>query len=301
MNQSLSSSFELNTEAPDERVTWFANVILPVPIPKLFTYRIPREMEEDVQLGSRVIVQFGNRKVLTGIVGKLHTEPPKEYTARYLLEVLDSTPIVHEVQIKFFRWIAAYYVCTIGEVLNIALPSGLKLSSELKAQLNPQFDPDNSAYEFTEKESKVLQALEEKKTITYNEIGELLEEKSFYQTIKSLIAKEAILIFEEVKEKYKPKIVKRLRLASAYAQDATRLEELFQQLEKSPKQLDALLAYMHLLPYYHDASRNAEGVLKAEVMARGVSGSSVSTLTKNGVLEEFEEIVSRFRGQCPGR
>ena len=299
MSQSLSSSFELNTEAPDERVTWFANVILPVPIPKLFTYRIPREMEIEVQLGSRVIVQFGSRKVLTGIVGKLHTEPPKDYAARYLLEVLDPTPIVHEVQIKFFRWIAAYYVCTIGEVLNIALPSGLKLSSESKAQLNPQFDPDNSAYEFTEKESKVLRALEEKKTITYNEIGELLEEKSFYQTIKSLIAKEAILIFEEVKEKYKPKIVKRLRMATQYAQDSVQLETLFQQLEKKPKQLDALLAYMHLLPYYHDASRNAAGVLKSEIMARGVSGSSVSTLTKNGVLEEFEEIISRFEASAP--
>ena len=299
MSELLSHSFELNTEAPDELVTWFADLILPVPIPKLFTYRIPRNMVDDVQAGSRVIVQFGSRRVLTGVVGNLHTKPPKDYTASYLLEVLDPHPIVQEVQIKFFRWIATYYVCTAGEVLNIALPSGLKLSSESKAQLNPEFDPDNSTYEFSEQEERVLRALEEKSTLTYNEIGELLEAKNFYQTIKSLIAKEAILIYEEVKEKYKPKIVKRLRMASAYAQDAGRLEELFQQLEKSPKQLSALLAYMHLLPYYHDASRNAAGVLKSAVLARGVSGSSLNTLVKNGVFDAFEEVVSRFETSGP--
>ena len=155
------------------------------------------------------------------------------------------------------------------------------------------------AYEFTEKEQRVLTALEEKKTITYNEIGELLEEKNFYQTIKSLIAKEAILIFEEVKEKYKPKVVKRLRMTDAYARQPENLEALFEQLAKSPKQLDALLAYMHLMPYYHDASRNAEGVLKAEMLARSVSGSSVNTLIKHEVLEEFEEIVSRFETSEP--
>ena len=107
------------------------------------------------------------------------------------------------------------------------------------------------------------------------------------------------MIFEEVKEKYKPKTVKRLRMASAYAQHPNRLEELFGQLEKSPKQLDALLAYMHLLPYYHDASRNALGVPKADIMARGVSGSSVSTLLKHEIFEEFEEIVARFQTSEP--
>ena len=115
----------------EERTTCFADVILPVPIPKLFTYRIPRSLEPVAAVGYRVIVQFGTKKVLTGIIGKLHQEPPKEYEARYIIELLDEQPVVTPIQLKLFGWVASYYMCTIGEVLNIALPSGLKLSSDL--------------------------------------------------------------------------------------------------------------------------------------------------------------------------
>ena len=320
MNTLFPASFELNTEAPDERVTWFADIILPVPIPKLFTYRIPREMEAEAQTGSRVIVQFGSRKVLTGIVGRLHNQPPKDYTARYILEVLDANPVVQAVQIKFFRWMADYYVCTIGEVLNIALPSGLKLSSESKAQLNPEFDLMNTVYEFSDHEMKVLQALAEKGTLTYNEIGELLDEKeektgrgrgraegtgrtasrpNFYNTIKSLIAKETILIFEEVKEKYKPKMVKKLRLQAEYVKHPERLEALFQQLEKSTKQIDVLLSYMHAVPKFREMKVNHAGIAKAQLLERPISASSLNTMVKNGIFEAFEEIVSRFEDSAP--
>nr|WKN34972.1 primosomal protein N' [Tunicatimonas sp. TK19036] len=299
-----SQSIALNVEAPDERLTWFADIILPVPLPRMFTYRIPRTMEEIVQIGSRVIVQFGSKRVLTGVVGKLHNDPPKKYNARYILEVLDENPIVEPVQIKLFDWIADYYVCTVGEVLNIALPSGLKLSSESKAQLNPDFfSEDHSleemAVEFSEKEKLVLEALKEKSSLTYNEIGELLQEKSFYNTIKSLIAKEAILIYEEVKEKYKPKVIKKLRLASAYAQHPDKLEELFTLLEKRAKQLDVVMAYMHAVPQYRSAKENKAGIAKSQLMDRNLSTSSVNTLVKNGIFEEFEEVVSRFEATSP--
>ncbi|MEM9673737.1 MAG: primosomal protein N' [Bacteroidota bacterium] len=301
---SESQSVALNVEAPDERLTWFADIILPVPIPKMFTYRIPRIMEEMVQIGSRVIVQFGSKRVLTGVIGKLHNNPPKKYNARYILEVLDENPIVEPVQIKLFEWIAEYYVCTVGEVLNIALPSGLKLSSESKAQLNPDFfSEDNQAdlarIEFSEKEMVVLEALKEKSSLTYNEIGELLQEKSFYNTIKSLIAKEAILIYEEVKEKYKPKIIKKLRLSSDYARNPDQLEVLFESLEKRAKQMDVLLAYLHAVPQYQSTSENQRGIPKSQLMDRNLSASSVNTLVKNGVLEEFEEVVSRFQTTAP--
>ncbi|MEQ9438242.1 MAG: primosomal protein N' [Cyclobacteriaceae bacterium] len=299
-----SQSIALNVEAPDERLTWFADIILPVPIPRMFTYRIPRTMEAFVQIGSRVIVQFGSKRVLTGVVGKLHNRPPEKYNARYILEVLDENQIVEPVQIKLFEWIADYYVCTVGEVLNIALPSGLKLSSESKAQLNPDFfseenQQEEMPVEFSEKEQLVLDALKEKSSLTYNEIGELLQEKSFYNTIKSLIAKEAILIYEEVKEKYKPKIIKKLRLAFPYAQRPEQLEQLFQELEKRPKQLDVLMAYMQAVPRYSEEKANKEGVAKSRLMDRNLSNSSVNTLLKYGVLEEFEEVVSRFETTAP--
>lgn len=285
---------KLNVEAPEERVTWFADIILPVPIPKLFTYRVPMDMEKIVQIGSRVIVQFGSKKVLTGVIGRLHNKPPEKYQARYLLEVLDEQAVVHPVQIRHFHWIADYYACTIGEVLNVALPSGLKLSSESKVQMNPDFDFEEFGGSFNDKEYVILDALKEKDTLSYHEIGNLLEEKNFYHVIKSLIRKEAILIFEEVKDKYKPKVVKRVRLQHKYAHDATSLEQLFHELEKKPKQVDVLLRYLQLLPTYQNPEANEKGLTKSSLNNESVSTSSVNTLIRKGILEEFETVVSRF-------
>ena len=122
----------MNTFPPDQYPeTLFADLLLPVPIPKLFTYRIPIHFNSLVQPGQRVIIQFGDRKIITGIIMKLHHEPPKEYEAKYILEVLEDYAVLKDTQLKFFQWMADYYVCTVGEVLNAALPSGLKLSSSL--------------------------------------------------------------------------------------------------------------------------------------------------------------------------
>ncbi len=294
MSYTYPQALELNADAPEERRTWFANVILPVPIPKMFTYRVPVALESIIQPGCRVVVQFGSKKILTGVVGNLHNNPPSQYQARYLLELLDETPVVNPVQLQLFQWIADYYVCTAGEVLNMALPSGLKLSSESKIQLHPEFRRAQSEYEFTDKEYRVLDELEVKQTLSYPEVGNLLNEKSFYQTIKSLIGKEAVLIFEEVKEKYKPKIIKRIRLATKYVQDPASLEHLFAELERKPRQADVILHYMQLLPAFRNPETNNTGVLKSKLSERDISVSSINTLVKKGVLEESEEVVSRF-------
>lgn len=105
---------------------------------------MPQELNETVRSGQRVIVQFGARKILTGVIEHVHRTPPKSYEARYLLDLLEDEPVLHAPQLKVIHWIAQYYMCSIGEVLNVALPSGLKLSSESKAQFNPQFDADDS-------------------------------------------------------------------------------------------------------------------------------------------------------------
>ncbi|MEQ8425239.1 MAG: primosomal protein N', partial [Cyclobacteriaceae bacterium] len=108
--------------------TFFAEIILPVPIPKLFTYRIPNALNETVKIGQRAIVQFGQRKILTGIIATIHQNPPSQYEAKYILDLVDENEIISERQFSLYRWMADYYMCTLGEVINAALPSGLKLS-----------------------------------------------------------------------------------------------------------------------------------------------------------------------------
>ena len=135
-------NFNYPPEPAVDRVTLFADVILPLPLPKLYTYRIPFEMNDEVLIGARVIVQFGSKRVLSCIVADIHDQAPADYQAKYILDVLDDTPIVTVPQLKLFKWIADYYMCTLGEVINAALPSALKLSSESRIQLHPHCNPE---------------------------------------------------------------------------------------------------------------------------------------------------------------
>jgi primosomal protein N' (replication factor Y) (superfamily II helicase) len=273
--------------------TLFADLILPVPVPALFTYRVPQNLNEVVAVGYRAIVQFGDRKILTGVIAAIHSQPPRDYEAKYILELLDEFPILSQIQLKFFSWIAEYYVCSQGEVLNAALPSGLKLSSESKAQINPAFNLDESDLLFSEKELILLRRLQNE-TLDYSQITKLLGVKNVYHLLKSLVSKEAIILFEEVREKYKPKKEKRIRLNPEYTSNES-LEALFEALASKPKQEAILLKYLQSVPVLQNVTHNKNGITKKELLsADELSESSLQTLVKNKFLEEFEVIVSRF-------
>jgi primosomal protein N' (replication factor Y) (superfamily II helicase) len=283
----------VNISAPDQYPdTVFADLLLPVPIPRFFTYRIPLHFNNLVQPGQRAIVQFGDRKIITGVIIKLHHEPPKDYEAKYILEILEDYPLLRDVQLKFFQWMAEYYVCTVGEVLNAALPSGLKLSSESKVQLNPKLDLEDSEELYSEKELILLRALRHE-TLEYSQISKLLGVKTVYNILKSLVSKEAIILFEEVKEKYKPKTERRVRLAHELTEEEP-LEELFRKVSNKPKQEEVLLKFLQLVPVMNDASLNEKGIAKQRLLTEDISESSLNTLIKNKIFEEFEVIISRF-------
>lgn len=287
------SQLEFNNGTSQGRTTYFVDVILPVPIPQMFTYRVPYGLSGQVHIGCRVIVQFGPRKILTGIIGKIHETPPQKYEAKYILELLDEEPVLYDHQIEIIQWMAGYYMCTMGEVLNIALPSGLKLSSESKAQIHPEFEYEHTGLTFSEHETTLIEALLKNDTLSYSEISKFLGLKTIYALLKELVKKEAIIIFEEVKEKYKPKKEKRVRLSSAFT-DKDELEGLFEKLGARARQEEILLFYLQHVPIYHNKSLNKKGLPKSMFTQANVSGSSLKTLVKNGILEEFEITISRF-------
>ncbi|WP_439879953.1 replication restart helicase PriA [Pontibacter sp. MBLB2868] len=288
-------NFNYPPEQVVERVTLFADVILPLPLPKLYTYRIPFEMNDDVLVGARVIVQFGSKKVLSCIVAEIHENAPADYQAKYILDYLDDKPIVTTPQLKLFKWIADYYMCTLGEVINAALPSALKLSSESRIQLHPHFNPEEDEIDLALQEEKIIFALQNNQALTFTEVGNLLQGKSYHKFIKSLIQKEAIIIFEQVSDKFAPKVVKKVRLSEHFVQDEGMLEELFNQLTPQPKQLDVLLNYLQKVPVHQDVHLNYKGIEKSELTnVPHLSASSINTLIKKGVLEQFDQIVSRF-------
>jgi primosomal protein N' (replication factor Y) len=276
----------------DRDQTLFAELIIPVPIHNLFTYRVPQAWNQQVRIGQRVIVPFGARRILTGVIFRLTHTPPAGHEARYLLEILDETESITPLQFDLFSWMADYYLCSQGEVLNAALPSGLKLSSESMVQLNPSFDLETTSFDFSEKERMLLNHLRDD-PMSYTDVARLLEAKSLYSLLKSLTSKEAILLYESVKEKYKPKTEKRIRLQANYTGKQS-LEALFETLGARPKQEAVVLKYLQHIPVFQDASLNANGIAKTQLVDEEISESSLHTLIKNGILEEFERVVPRF-------
>ena len=275
-----------------ERMTLFVDVILPLPLPKLYTYRVPFDWNDHIKQGSRVIVQFGKKKIITAIVAAIHETPPEIYEAKYILEILDEHPSVNPTQLKLFEWMSGYYLCNIGDVLTAALPAGLKLSSESHVQLNP--DVDFNDFELSDKELSLVSALHHRESMKYEEIAKLLGVANPYNLVKSLVKKNLVILFEQVKEKYKPKREKRIRLNVDLLEE-DHLETVVNQLDKKPKQQQILLHYLTRVPVINHPHLNEKGITKTSLLQEeAISPSSLKTLIKNGIIEEFEVIIPRF-------
>jgi len=278
-----------------ERTTLFVDVILPVAVPRLYTYRVPYERNSFIKEGQRVVVQFGKNKLYTALVRHIHENPPDNYAAKYIEEIIDEQPIVNTMQFKLWEWIADYYMCTIGEVMNAALPSGLKLSSETKIVLSEK--SEIKTQELSDKEYLIIEALEINHELRLDEIHEIIGQKTVQPIIKLLIEKGLIIIQEELKEKYKPKIASYVRLTD-YANNEENLKTIFNELEKkSNKQLTLLLSYIKLSGRYEhkQVTDNKAGIKKSELLKHDNGSDSVlKSLVKKNIFEIYDKEVDRL-------
>ena len=267
------------------RKTLFVEVILPLAISKTYTYRIPFEMNADVAIGKRAVVQFGKSKIYTAIVYRISEDPPVLYDAKYIIEILDDEPIVNILQIQFWEWIADYYLCNLGEVMQAALPAALKLASETRVILlkDAEFNKDD----LSDKEFLIIDALDIQSELKIGDISKLLGQKTVFPILKSLFDKGIIHISEEVTERYKPRIKPVLILNTDYEEPESK-RALFEVLERAPRQLDALMAYMKL-------SREKSYVFKNEVIEASNCGSAaIKALLDKRIFIQEERIVSRL-------
>ncbi len=271
--------------ADTNRTTYFIEVILPLSIPKTYTYRVPLEHNDSIEIGKRVIVQFGKSKIYTAIILSVSETAPTAYEAKYLMDVIDDQPIVNIKQLEFWHWIADYYLCYLGEVMAAALPTALKLASETKIILNKEHVFDKA--ELSDKEYVLTEALEIQNELTISEISKILGQKTVFPILRSLFNKHIIYISEEIIEKYKVKKLTLLQLNSFY-NDAENRKELFNILEKAPKQLDVLLAYLKLI------KQNKE-ISKAMLMeASGAGSSIIKALVERDIFTVIEKEISRL-------
>ncbi|WP_295772508.1 primosomal protein N' [uncultured Mucilaginibacter sp.] len=269
-----------------ERVTLFVNVILPLAISRLYTYRVPFELNDVVAVGKRVVVQFGKSKLYTAVIDEITTIAPQKYEAKYLMEVLDDRPVVTSQQLDFWKWLADYYLCNTGEVMAAALPSALKLASETRIMLNPDGNIDRSLLH--DKEYLIVDALDIQPVLSVSDIVKLLGQKIVMPVLKLMFDKNIIHISEEVSERYKPRKRSYVKLNQLY-NEADMRRELFAELERrAPKQADALLAYLKL-------SRNEALVSKNDLMEEsGVSAAVLKALIDKEIFIVEERNVSRL-------
>ena len=269
----------------------FTDVLLPLPVSGKFTYEIPDQLEGKIIEGCRVVVQFGKRKIYTAVVLKVHSEPPVDHIPKQILTLLDEKSVVVPHQMHFIEWMASYYLCHPGEVLNATLPSAFKLASESKIALNPSAGGDIS--NLNEKEQLLIEALHSRKSIEIAEVSKIVGLQKVIPFIKNLIEKGFVLMEEEVEEKYQPKSELFIKLAFEYSEDERKLEELFILLEKkAKKQLELLMGFYQITRMGKEI-RNE--IPKQELLTFTKSTSSVlDALIKKSVFEQVEKVVSRL-------
>lgn len=273
----------------NERKTLFADVILPIPVHREFTYRVPFEMNDYIQEGVRVVVPFGKSKFYTAIVTKLHETIPSDYSAKYIEYVLDDTPIITGTQYSFWKWIAKYYMAPIGDVLNAALPANFKLASETKILLHPDFEKGIPLHE---KEETLVEILEIREELTLKELSEILQIKNAHPIVKRLIDKGVVITQEELNQKYTPKKESFVCINPVFSDQE--LNDVLSTLESSKSkasQLDALLLILKLR-----IDLKQQYIPKKILLEGETSASTLNTLEKNGyiLIEKLE--VTRLKG-----
>lgn len=272
----------------------YAHVILPLPLAESYTYTLSAPLDTKVQVGCRLIVPFGVRKIYTGlVVGLTDEKPAGDFELKEAMELLDEYPVVLPSQLRLWQWIADYYLCAMGDVMKAALPSGMKLESEsvVMPDVNGDFDQP-----VTPAEQAVLDALEEKSPQKVSDLQKTVGLGKTLPAIHRLMAKDLVVVKEEVKRTYKPKKVACVRLTKDFF-SADKLQEGREALGRAAKQLAMLNAYLELSKAAVAIRLNNPMLLveveRAALVEQGGSLSILKALEEKNILESYEKVVAR--------
>lgn len=269
----------------------FADVVLPLPLYKYFTYRIPSDWQVALQPGSRVVVPFGRKKYYTAIVARLHDVMPQGYEVKEILSILDDRPVLRRPQLRFWEWIADYYLCSVGDVYKAALPSGLKLESETVVTLNAEFEePDDDRLK--EREWMLLAALGKRSRMTVQELEKESGMHNILPVLRRLLEREAVFVSEQIKAHYRPKTETYIRLAFAPGDEAA-LRSAFERVKQAKKQEVMLLSFLDL-SLFMQKGKLREVSRKALLDRSGVSSAVLGAMVEKGIFEVYKKEISRF-------
>ncbi len=266
-------------------MSYFIDVILPIPIQKTFTYSVTKSEFDFIQKGVRVAVTFSSNKIYTAIVFNLHQNKPELYEAKEIHQILDEQPIVNELQLQHWQWISNYYMCALGDVYRAALPSAFLLESETVLSKNIAFDNESL---LNDEEFLIFEALHHQSQLTVHQVADILGKKKVLPIINSLLKKAVISVKENIFEQYKPKLVKYVKLHQNYSGDDV-LESLLKKLSRAEKQREAILGYFQL-------SSDKKPIKAKDLEAfANVSSTILKSLVDREILEFYHLQTDRIQ------
>ena len=274
----------------------YCDAILPVPVEGVFTYIVPETLIGKIDIGYRVIVPFGN-KLYSAIVLRLHDNPPQgDFKVKEVIDRLEPHPVLTSQQLQLWAWMADYYMCALGDVYRAAMPAGLRLESETALSVNGDFDAWAS---LKPKELQIFELLQDGKIKNVAQLSRTLKDSRVLACVKSLMEKGAITIRETIDSGFKPRKEVHVRLAKPYSSDEEALNRLLDDLERTPKRLQLVTAYMEMSgiasTFKLHNPKLLQEVSRSDLLKEsGISSAVLVSLRSKGIMETYDYEVGRL-------
>lgn len=266
----------------------YAEVILPLPIENRFTYSVPPEIEARAAIGCRVIVPFGRKKFLTGIIHSFASIAPEGFEVKEIAMVMDDGPILRHPQIKFWEWIADYYMSPIGDVYKAAVPAGLKVESETFVELNPDYEIESET-SMTDTEALIMQLLAHEGHMTVDRISAKLMKPKVVSTVNSMLEKGMLIISEKIVERYRS--VKESYIRPTFS--SATYKNAFESVKGAKKQEQLLMALIEMSGILRGELKEVSR--KSLLERAGVSSAILNAVIKRGIAEQYKKEINRFK------
>lgn len=265
----------------------YIDVIVPLPLHQLFTYQVEAEQTAKLSIGMRVAVPFGKTKVYTGVIAKIHHQPPLHYEAKLIEQLLEETPSITRNQLQLWQWMAEYYMCSLGDLLKASVPSPLLIESETVILINEAFDGETDLLD--DDEYLVYEALQQKSVLKIQDISAILEKKTVLPMIHRMVTKNVVVLQQELQQKYVPRLVKYLRLNKVYEKENA-LSELLESMERATKQKECILHFFQL------KAKTKKPISSKQLSeSANVSTGVVRALIEKEILDEYSVREDRIQ------
>ncbi|GAA5221542.1 replication restart helicase PriA [Membranihabitans marinus] len=258
-----------------KNTSMWINVLLPLPVEQAYGYTVPIELQDKIDFGKRVEIQFGQKKLYTGLVIEIFHDIPS-IPLKPIRDVLDQEPIFLEKHYRFWQWISQYYHCFLGEVMNAALPAPLKIDSETLFVYN-----DNHVVadeELSDESFLIAEAFEFSPELNWKDIQAILQKNNIKKHVIQLVESNII----HVKEKAIHKKAYNKELVMVWGENYRgNTAQALEDTQRSMKQSKAVLAFQTLI------KQGEKSIKRAQIIERsGTDSATILALKKKGILEE---------------